>query len=237
MDPESTSSPGSELESMLETARSTGRVELDLTESDPSRCGLSRASPKISRPSCLREKRPARPRPVSPRRVRQWRATLPGMAHRWHRSTFFFPPLGPRPFDMPSRRPRTAARCFCLIPRRSTLCPPAPHSRSAVTVSPSMARGISIDAQFAERWQPGPGRSSSATRAPPTGAMLTRGELRFLESLCGDRGLALVADESFLDTALAESVSVSTARRCLALHVSGSRESAACTFSILPGSP
>ena len=58
--------------------------------------------------------------------------------------------------------------------------------------------------------------------AEPTGALLTAEELAALDELCGVRGLALVGDEAFLDTASPGSdASVGRATRCLALHVSG----------------
>jgi aspartate/methionine/tyrosine aminotransferase len=55
----------------------------------------------------------------------------------------------------------------------------------------------------------------------PTGATLSAEDLAALEGLCADRGLALVGDEVFADTALAAAASVARATRCLAFHVSG----------------
>jgi aspartate/methionine/tyrosine aminotransferase len=58
--------------------------------------------------------------------------------------------------------------------------------------------------------------------AEPTGALLAAEELAALDELCGVRGLALVGDEAFLDTASpGADASVGRATRCLALHVSG----------------
>jgi alanine-synthesizing transaminase len=57
--------------------------------------------------------------------------------------------------------------------------------------------------------------------ANPTGALLSAEDLSRLEDLCARRGLALVGDEVFADTALGEKVSVATASEALAFHVSG----------------
>ncbi|HEX8910256.1 MAG TPA: pyridoxal phosphate-dependent aminotransferase [Anaeromyxobacteraceae bacterium] len=55
----------------------------------------------------------------------------------------------------------------------------------------------------------------------PVGAVLAAEELAALEALCAERGLALLGDEVFLDTAGTPASSVATARRCLAFHLSG----------------
>lgn len=55
----------------------------------------------------------------------------------------------------------------------------------------------------------------------PTGWLLSAEERAALERLCGARGLALVGDEVFADTALAPSASVLGVRDCLAFHLSG----------------
>jgi alanine-synthesizing transaminase len=57
--------------------------------------------------------------------------------------------------------------------------------------------------------------------ANPAGALLSPEELSFLEGLCAARELALVGDEVFADTALGPSPSVAGASRCLAFHLSG----------------
>ncbi|HET6440370.1 MAG TPA: pyridoxal phosphate-dependent aminotransferase [Anaeromyxobacter sp.] len=57
--------------------------------------------------------------------------------------------------------------------------------------------------------------------ANPVGAVLARAELEALEALCAERGLALIVDEVFADTAPADSVSALAARHCLAFHLSG----------------
>jgi alanine-synthesizing transaminase len=56
--------------------------------------------------------------------------------------------------------------------------------------------------------------------ARPTGAFLDRAALLKLEAVAAPRGLALLGDERWLDTAGPGSVSVASATRCLALHVS-----------------
>lgn len=57
--------------------------------------------------------------------------------------------------------------------------------------------------------------------ATPTGAALSPEDLRFVSERCAERGLALVADESRLDSTLEAGRSVATAAGCLAVHVSG----------------
>jgi alanine-synthesizing transaminase len=57
--------------------------------------------------------------------------------------------------------------------------------------------------------------------ANPTGAVLAADELAVVEALCAERGLALVCDEVFADTATAPFASAAAASRCLAFHLSG----------------
>jgi aspartate/methionine/tyrosine aminotransferase len=57
--------------------------------------------------------------------------------------------------------------------------------------------------------------------AEPTGALLAGDDLAALDELCGVRGLALVGDEAYLDTAIGASTSVARAARCLSLQLSG----------------
>lgn len=57
--------------------------------------------------------------------------------------------------------------------------------------------------------------------ANPTGALLAPEDLARLERLCARRGLALVGDEVFADTALGVKASVASARGALALQLSG----------------
>jgi alanine-synthesizing transaminase len=60
-----------------------------------------------------------------------------------------------------------------------------------------------------------------ASPANPTGALISRDEMAFLEELCEAKGLALVGDEAWADTALEPAPSVAAASRCLAFHLSG----------------
>jgi hypothetical protein len=55
----------------------------------------------------------------------------------------------------------------------------------------------------------------------PGGAVLSTEELEALDALCAARGLALVGDEVFADTALRPAASVATARSALAFHLGG----------------
>lgn len=55
----------------------------------------------------------------------------------------------------------------------------------------------------------------------PTGAVLDAGELAAVEDLCADHGLALLGDEVFADAAADAPRSVATLRRCLAFQLAG----------------
>jgi alanine-synthesizing transaminase len=55
----------------------------------------------------------------------------------------------------------------------------------------------------------------------PTGAILSRDELAFLEDMCRAGGIALIGDDAFSDTAPAGSGIVAEVKGCLAFHVSG----------------
>jgi aspartate/methionine/tyrosine aminotransferase len=55
----------------------------------------------------------------------------------------------------------------------------------------------------------------------PAGAMPSHADLAAIEALCAERAVVLVADEAFIDTALAPAVSVLEATHGLAVHVSG----------------
>ncbi len=57
--------------------------------------------------------------------------------------------------------------------------------------------------------------------ANPTGAVLSPDELHAIEGLCGDRGVALVGDEVFADTATVLAPTVASVRRCLAFQLGG----------------
>lgn len=57
--------------------------------------------------------------------------------------------------------------------------------------------------------------------ANPTGWLLSDEEGAAIERLCASRGLALIGDEVFADTALAPARGVLAARGCLAFHLSG----------------
>ena len=57
--------------------------------------------------------------------------------------------------------------------------------------------------------------------ANPTGAVLSGEELSALERFCARRGVALIGDEVFADTALADRAGVASTREALAFHLSG----------------
>ncbi len=55
----------------------------------------------------------------------------------------------------------------------------------------------------------------------PVGAVLDAAEREFLESLCAERGMALVGDEVFRDVAARPMAGVVEAARCLSFHLAG----------------
>jgi len=58
-----------------------------------------------------------------------------------------------------------------------------------------------------------------ASPAIPTGGLLAPEDLAFLEELCAERGLALVGDERYADTATAPAPSVASVKACLGFHL------------------
>lgn len=107
---------------------------------------------------------------------------------------------------------------------------PAPHRPSIQADSPVRLKPYGLT--FEGRWRldrrsiqraitPRTRAIVVGNPADPTGAELSRDELMFLEGLCKEHGLALVGEESFLDSSLDPGPSVATVARCLAFHVSG----------------
>jgi len=66
----------------------------------------------------------------------------------------------------------------------------------------------------------------------PTGVLLTRKELTFLEDLCAKHGLILVGDERFADTSYEPPATVVSAEGCLAIHVASARSICGTVFDV-----
>ncbi len=209
----------------LEQARASGRPLLDLTESNPTRCGLGwdpselgpllgdpRAATYEPAPLGLRDARGAVARYLADRGagVAPDRIFLTASASEAYALLFkllcdpgdevLVPlpsyPLVDRLADLESVRLRRYALRYdgeWHLDRRSLAKAVTPRTRAIVAGSPS----------------------------DPTGALLSPEELGFLEDLCAARGLALIGDEVFADTALGPAPSAAGASRCLAFHLSG----------------
>ncbi len=219
------STPRTDFAIRLEQARASGLPLLDLTESDPARCGLAwdpeelgailgerRPDTHGSTGSGLTEAREAvasylagRGASVSPDHV-ILTSSVSG-AHRLALKGVCDPddevlvPSPGRPFLDPvaaleSVRLGRYALVFegeWRLDRRSIKRAVTPRTRAIVVGNPS----------------------------DPTGATISRDDLTFVEDLCARRGLALIGDETFVDTAVAPCASVAQVTRCLAFHVSG----------------
>jgi len=207
----------------LERVRSAGVLRLDLTQSDPASCGLG---PEPREVAALLDGE-ALP------------GTTPSSALAAAREAVASYLAGHRVSVAPDR-------IFVAPSRREALglalaAAPAASGDEVLVPEPSrplLERGASgllprpYALSFEEEWRldrrsirRAVGARTRAivagNPAEPTGALLSRDELAALEELCAVRGLALVGDEAFLDSATTASVSVARATRCLALHVSG----------------
>jgi len=202
----------------IEQARKSGRVLLDLTESDPSRCDLGWD------PAELRE-------------IEEQRREGAGVALSEAREAIASYLAGHGasvPLDriLPAR-----TRGEALLALEKLLCQggdevlvPTPHRPGLETLPTVELRPYAL--AFEGRWRLDR-RSidrvlSQRTRAifvgnpaDPTGAELSREELTFLERLCKSREIALIGDESYLDSTLDRSTSVARVSGCLAFHLSG----------------
>jgi aspartate/methionine/tyrosine aminotransferase len=204
----------------LDRLRAAGVLRFDLTESDPARCGLGWDRRELE--ALLEGRGPSRPDPASALAGAREAVASYLAGHRV--------PVAPdRIFFAASR---SAARRLALAaasgPDDEVLIP-AP-ARPLVEEGLPHARRYALT--FGEEWRidrrslrraVGPRTRAIVVGNPaePTGALLAAEELAALDELCGLRGLALIGDEAFLDTAPGAEASVGRATRCLALHVSG----------------
>jgi aspartate/methionine/tyrosine aminotransferase len=203
----------------LEEARASGRVLLDLAATDPGRCGLGWDAAELD---SMRQRRRGFSPVVALSEAREAIASyLAGHGASVHPD------------------------CVVLVRSRSEglrgavelLCGPGGEALVPVPNRPLAGPGFGVALRgyglvFDERW--GIDRRSvrravsTRTRAivvgnpaDPTGAELSRDELTFLARLCEGRGLALVADEGYLDASREPAPTVAASGRCLAVHASG----------------
>jgi aspartate/methionine/tyrosine aminotransferase len=208
----------------LDRVRSGGVLRIDLTQDDPAACGLGPGPREVA--ALLAEA--AKPAGAPSAEVAAAREAVASYL-AGHRVS-----VAPdRIFFAPSR---DAARRLALVAGGATtgdeVLVPAPSRPLALPGGPLGIRTRSYALSFAEDWHldrrslrkaVGPRTRAVVVGNPaePSGALLSREELDALEELCAVRGLALVGDEAFLDSATTASVSVARAARCLAVHVSG----------------
>ena len=206
----------------LEQVRASGMLRVDLTETDPERCGIRWDRAELQ--AILGAGRGASP----PARTGELGAAREAIASylAGHRAAV-------RPDRILLAPSRSAARRLAL----AALCDsdgdvlaPAPARPEGDPASAGRVRPYRVEFDGAWRIDRrsleraiGPRTRAVILGNPvePTGAMPTPDDLAFLEELCADRGLALVGDEAFLDTALEASASVAAVSRCVGVHLSG----------------
>ncbi len=203
----------------LERARASGRPLLDLTERDPGRCRLAWEPPEAPRtdPDAA---------PPDPPGLQAARDAVAGyLAGRGVA-------VGPERIVVTASARAASACLFDLLcePGDAVLVPSPNHpfldalaARHSVQLTryPLTYDGEwRLDRKALRRAVRSRTRAVvAASPATPTGAVLARDELAFLEDLCASKGLALVVDEALADTALASARSVLGASRCLAFHL------------------
>jgi aspartate/methionine/tyrosine aminotransferase len=209
----------------LDAARAAGGRLVDLTETDPTRCGL--AWPAATLAEALADPRLARHEP-SPQGLPEARAAVAA----W---------LAARGAPVPPGRivlTASTSEGYALLLK--LLCDPGDEILVPAPTYPLLdvlarLEGVSLvryplawDGEWHVDLAALAGRVGPRTRAVvvvspsnPTGAVLSRPELDALDALCAARGLALVGDEVFADTAPAGTPSVAGARAALAFHLAG----------------
>lgn len=201
---------------VLLNARAAGRVLLDLTESDPDRCGLGWPPGELEAIATA-QGRPA-PEAAAAAARDAVASYLAGHGARVSPDHVVLVRSGRE-----ARRLVLSALCgdgHALVPEPGVadLGPGLRTRPYALTFDGrwhldrrSVRRAADADARALLAGNPG----------VPTGATLSQDELTFLEALCRERALALVADESGLDAVLEPGPTVAAVQGCTAVHVSG----------------
>lgn len=218
-----TSSLTGDFRRQLERVRAAGALRLDLTEGEPARCGLGWDPGELD--ELTADRGSIAPDGAAEALTAAREAVASYLAG--HHVTV-------RPDRVFFAASRSVARGLALAaacgPGDEVLAPSP--ARLAVEHAGAGPRTRTYALAFGEAWhldrrsiRHGLGPRTRAivvgNPAEPTGAILSGEELAALDELCGLRGLALIGDEAFLDTALGASASVGRAARCLAVHVSG----------------
>jgi aspartate/methionine/tyrosine aminotransferase len=203
----------------LGEARASGRVLLDLTESDPARCGLGWEGEELD--DILRRRRSV----AGAVAISEAREAIASYLAGHGASV-----APDRVVLVRSRGEALRIVLELLCDRGGEALVPVPHRPYFEAGSPVRLRPYGL--VFEERWRldrrsirravaPHTRAIIAGNPADPTGAGVSPDDLGFLELLCESRGLALIGDESFLDSSLEPSPSVASAVRCRAVHVGG----------------
>ncbi len=203
----------------------SARPLLDLTESDPARCGLGWDSTDLE--AILRDGREAGPDRLRHAGAQARDAVASYLAGRGIS-------LAPDRIRLTRSRGdaiRLAVQALCDASDEILVASPGDPvvERLAATGPVRVGRyALAYDREWHLDRKSLAGAVTDRTRAvlagnpsEPMGAMLSREDLAFLEVLCTARGMALVVDEAFIDTGPGASPSALEATRCLAFHVSG----------------
>ncbi|HET9555191.1 MAG TPA: pyridoxal phosphate-dependent aminotransferase [Anaeromyxobacteraceae bacterium] len=215
---------GNALAGRLEAARASGRPILDLTESNPARCGLGWDPAALS--ALLHDDRVAAYEPT-PRGLLEARAAVSGwLSDRGAAAS-------PGSILLTASTSEAFGWLFQLLcdPGDEVLVPAPAYPLLDLLADLAAVRLVRYPLRWDGEWHVDLAALAAAvtgrTRAVvavspsnPTGAVLSAGELGALDLLCASRGLALVGDEVFADTAPG-APSVLGARECLAFSLAG----------------
>ncbi|HYS80062.1 MAG TPA: pyridoxal phosphate-dependent aminotransferase [Anaeromyxobacteraceae bacterium] len=214
---------GSTFDARLEQARAEGTPLIDLTETDPTRCGLTWGADELQ--------------PLAGH-LRSSGSEASSEGLREARDAVASYLAGRGVAVQPDRVLITASKTEVYAPLVSALCGPgdevlvpAPGLALALRGDGGGVRRVNYALRYDGAWRLDresltAGVTSrtraivTASPADPSGAVLSREELAFLEELCDRRGIALIGDERYADTAFDSSPSVARSDRCLAFHVS-----------------
>jgi len=209
----------------LEALRAGGRPLLDLTEANPTRCGLAWDPAELH--AALRHPEVARWIP-EPRGLPEARAAVAGwLAGRGV-------PAGPEQVLLTSSTSEAYGLLWKLLcdPGDEVLVPAPGYPLLDLLCELESVRPVRYPLRYDGEWHLDRAALRAAatdrTRAVvtvspgnPGGALLSAEERGFLEQECAGRGWALVGDEVFADAALGPAASVAGARECLAFHLGG----------------
>jgi aspartate/methionine/tyrosine aminotransferase len=219
-----TREPAETFAAHLERAKSSGRALLDLTESDPARCGLGWSVTELE--AILADVHG------------DGRATAQALSSGRDAVASYLAGRGvsvaPDRIQLARSRAsalRLALKAVCEEGDEILVASPGDPSIDAIAAAESVRVGCYALA-YDGAWRVDRRSLAKAviarTRAilvgnpsEPTGALVDREDLAWVEQLCSLRGIALIGDEAFVDTAVVPVPSVLAATRCLVLHLSG----------------